>query len=137
MKNVQFTGFVPAEELPDYFRLADVFVMPSTGEGFGIVFLQAIATGLPRDRRKPRRQPGRLCAMAHLGLWSILRIARSSHLRSWRRSTIRPIRATDDPLQARPLWEHLNALHQSFPFKMAGRSSALSSPQRGSGFSSL
>jgi phosphatidyl-myo-inositol dimannoside synthase len=46
VKNVQFTGFVPVQELPDYFRLADVFVMPSTGEGFGIVFLQAMATGV-------------------------------------------------------------------------------------------
>jgi phosphatidylinositol alpha-1,6-mannosyltransferase len=45
-KSVQFTGFVPAEELPDYFRLADVFVMPSAAEGFGIVFLQAMATGV-------------------------------------------------------------------------------------------
>jgi phosphatidyl-myo-inositol dimannoside synthase len=45
-KNVQFPGLVPAEELPDYFRLADVFVMPSTGEGFGIVFLEAMATGV-------------------------------------------------------------------------------------------
>jgi phosphatidyl-myo-inositol dimannoside synthase len=45
-KNVQFTGSVPAEKLPDYFRLADVFVMPSTGEGFGIVFLEAMATGV-------------------------------------------------------------------------------------------
>ena len=45
-KNVQFAGLVPPEKLPDYFRLADVFVMPSTGEGFGIVFLEAMATGV-------------------------------------------------------------------------------------------
>ncbi len=43
---VRFAGGVPAEELPNYLRLADVFVMPSTGEGFGIVFLEAMASGI-------------------------------------------------------------------------------------------
>lgn len=43
---VTFTGQVPADELADYFRLATVFAMPSTGEGFGIVFLEAAASGL-------------------------------------------------------------------------------------------
>ena len=46
-ENVRFVGHVPEEELPDLYRAADVFVMPSTGEGFGIVFLQALASGLP------------------------------------------------------------------------------------------
>lgn len=44
---VVFAGEVAADELPDYFRLADVFAMPSTGEGFGIVFLEAAVCGLP------------------------------------------------------------------------------------------
>jgi phosphatidylinositol alpha-1,6-mannosyltransferase len=44
---VVFTGHVSADQLPDYFALADVFAMPSTGEGFGIVFLEAAACGLP------------------------------------------------------------------------------------------
>jgi len=43
---VLFVGRVELPELVDYYRLADVFVMPSTQEGFGIVFLEAAATGL-------------------------------------------------------------------------------------------
>jgi phosphatidylinositol alpha-1,6-mannosyltransferase len=44
---VRFLGLAPDEELPDVFRMADVFVMPSTGEGFGIVYLEAVAAGIP------------------------------------------------------------------------------------------
>jgi phosphatidylinositol alpha-1,6-mannosyltransferase len=40
-------GAVPAAELADHYRLADVFVMPSIKEGFGIVFLEAAACGIP------------------------------------------------------------------------------------------
>lgn len=44
---VIFTGRVREEELVDYYNLADVFVMPSKCEGFGIVFLEALACGIP------------------------------------------------------------------------------------------
>ncbi|NEO27474.1 MAG: glycosyltransferase family 4 protein, partial [Kamptonema sp. SIO4C4] len=40
-------GFVPDAELGDYYNLCDVFAMPSYGEGFGIVYLEALATGKP------------------------------------------------------------------------------------------
>jgi phosphatidylinositol alpha-1,6-mannosyltransferase len=43
--NILFLGHISNEELPDYMRLSDVYVMPSTGEGFGIVFLEAMASG--------------------------------------------------------------------------------------------
>jgi phosphatidyl-myo-inositol dimannoside synthase len=45
--HVVFAGRIPANELADHYRLADVFVMPSTGEGFGIVYLEAAASGVP------------------------------------------------------------------------------------------
>lgn len=44
---VTFAGFVPDEDIEDLYKLADVFVMPSTGEGFGIVYLEAMACGCP------------------------------------------------------------------------------------------
>ena len=46
-ESVIFAGFVPDEQLADHYRLADVFAMPSTGEGFGIVFLEAMGCGTP------------------------------------------------------------------------------------------
>ena len=44
---VRFAGNVASGELVDHYRVADVFVMPSTGEGFGIVYLEAMACGVP------------------------------------------------------------------------------------------
>ena len=44
---VIFTGLFPEEEKPDLYALADVYVMPSRGEGFGFVFLEALASGIP------------------------------------------------------------------------------------------
>lgn len=46
-EHVIFAGYVPGSDLPDYYRLCDVFVMPSSKEGFGIVFLEAMASGKP------------------------------------------------------------------------------------------
>ncbi len=40
-------GFVPAEELPDWYRAAEAFVYPSLFEGFGLPVLEAMACGVP------------------------------------------------------------------------------------------
>ncbi|MBD2230099.1 glycosyltransferase [Phormidium tenue] len=45
--HVTLAGFVPDEEICDYYNLCDVFIMPSKGEGFGIVYLEALACGKP------------------------------------------------------------------------------------------
>jgi asparagine synthase (glutamine-hydrolysing) len=44
---VVFAGFIDEAEKVDYYRLADAFVMPGRGEGFGIVLLEALACGIP------------------------------------------------------------------------------------------
>jgi glycosyltransferase involved in cell wall biosynthesis len=46
-KEVVLAGFVPDDELAAHFTLADVFIMPSRKEGFGIVFIEALSYGLP------------------------------------------------------------------------------------------
>lgn len=48
--NVEFAGFIPDEEIADYYSQASVFVLPSISslqEGFGIVALEALACQTP------------------------------------------------------------------------------------------
>ncbi|UCC72981.1 MAG: glycosyltransferase family 4 protein [Gemmatimonadota bacterium] len=53
-RHVVFAGFVPSNELPSYYRAADVMVVASRefgagqpAEGFGIVYVEAAACGTP------------------------------------------------------------------------------------------
>jgi hypothetical protein len=66
-ERVRFLGAVAEGDLPDLYRAADVFVMPSTGEGFGIAFIEAMACGTSavglsakgdRDALAPMQNPG-------------------------------------------------------------------------------
>lgn len=45
--HVTLAGFIPDTELCDYYNLCEVFALPSKGEGFGIVYLEAMACGKP------------------------------------------------------------------------------------------
>ena len=44
---VFFTGFVPDDDLADHYNMADVYIMPSEKEGFGISFIEAMYYGKP------------------------------------------------------------------------------------------
>lgn len=44
---VRFLGWVPNYQLPNYYSIADVFIMPSEEEGFPHVILEAMAFGVP------------------------------------------------------------------------------------------
>jgi len=44
---VVFTGLFDEATKADLYNLADVYAMPSRGEGFGFVFLEAMASGVP------------------------------------------------------------------------------------------
>ncbi|MBE2237069.1 MAG: glycosyltransferase family 4 protein [Caldilineaceae bacterium] len=46
-EQVLFPGFIPGDELPDWYAAAEVFVYPSLFEGFGLPVLEAMACGTP------------------------------------------------------------------------------------------
>jgi glycosyltransferase involved in cell wall biosynthesis len=52
-----FPGFVPAEELPWWYRAAELFVYPSLFEGFGLPVLEAMACGTPTITSKASSLP--------------------------------------------------------------------------------
>jgi glycosyltransferase involved in cell wall biosynthesis len=44
---IAYTGYVPFEDLPALYNLAEMFVFPSLHEGFGLPVVEAMACGVP------------------------------------------------------------------------------------------
>jgi len=46
-KHLTFAGFVPDADLPAYYSAADLFVLPTLYEAFGLVYVDALSFGIP------------------------------------------------------------------------------------------
>lgn len=45
--NIHFIGYITSDKLQTFYQKADGFIIPSMGEGYGLVSLEALSTGLP------------------------------------------------------------------------------------------
>ncbi|MBK8712910.1 MAG: glycosyltransferase family 4 protein [Niastella sp.] len=71
-QQVILAGFLPEEELAAHFTLSDCYIMPSSKEGFGIVFIEAMYYGIPviggnADGTADALQHGKLGCMVEPG----------------------------------------------------------------------
>jgi glycosyltransferase involved in cell wall biosynthesis len=65
---VRFTGYVPFEDLPALYSLAEMFVFPSLYEGFGLPVIEAMACGTPVVT-------GHVAALAEVGGGAVEQVA--------------------------------------------------------------
>src|SRR3954463_12765811 len=66
---IKFTGYVPFEDLPALYSLAEMFVYPSMYEGFGLPVVEAMACGTPVIT-------GRTAALTEIGGGAIMEVDR-------------------------------------------------------------
>jgi len=47
IRNVKFLGFLPDEEIPNFYNALDIYIHPSLWEGYGLPIIEAMACGRP------------------------------------------------------------------------------------------
>lgn len=77
LDKVRFLGAIDNQALPDLYRAADLFVMPSTGEGFGISFVESMACGTPAFGLRDGGARDALAVNANPGMLATYRDAES------------------------------------------------------------
>ena len=75
MDHVLFTGYLREEELVRAYEMADVYVMPSVAEPFGISALEAIASGTPSIVSKNAGVAERIQNCFKVDYWDTLEMA--------------------------------------------------------------
>jgi len=75
-EKVSFPGFLRGPEVDEMFRLADVYVMPSVSEPFGLVALEAISHGVPVILSKQSGVAEVLDSVLKVDFWDVDLMAR-------------------------------------------------------------
>lgn len=73
---VFFPGFMSGEKLKSLYQMADVFVMPSVSEPYGIVALEAVAMGVPTIISKQSGVAETIANISTVDFWDIDKMSR-------------------------------------------------------------
>lgn len=72
-KRIKFAGFVKEEHMLNFYQELDVFIFPSSQEGFGIPIIEAIAVGRPVITIKDSNIPKKVMSLTKEIEWGDLR----------------------------------------------------------------
>jgi glycosyltransferase involved in cell wall biosynthesis/radical SAM superfamily enzyme YgiQ (UPF0313 family) len=107
---IHFTGYVPFEDLPALYTLAEIFVYPSMYEGFGLPVIEAMACGAPVIT-------GRAAALAEVGGDAVEQVERMDEDALGEAMA----RLARDPQRRRELSAHALARAEQFSWQRAAR----------------
>lgn len=80
---VIFAGMVPPEEVPEWYRLGDLFVSASSSETQGLTYIEALAAGVPALCRADLCLEGVILEERTAGSTTALRSSGSGWRSSW------------------------------------------------------